>query len=40
MELVGHGRPTDDDETARLKRHRAAVVASVEALAGRLMPDE
>ncbi|MQY36784.1 HTH-type transcriptional repressor [Streptomyces sp. RB17] len=32
--------PTGDDEKSRLKRHRAAVIASVEALAGRLMPAE
>ncbi|MEU5927187.1 hypothetical protein ACFV27_20710 [Streptomyces antimycoticus] len=30
--------PTDDDETARLKRHRAAIVSSAGALAERLMP--
>ncbi|MFJ8364239.1 TetR family transcriptional regulator [Streptomyces sp. NPDC093984] len=30
--------PTGDDEEARLKRHRAAVIASVEALTERLMP--
>jgi hypothetical protein len=29
--------PTGDDEEARLKRHRAAVIASVEALTERLM---
>ncbi|QOV33373.1 TetR family transcriptional regulator [Streptomyces ferrugineus] len=30
--------PAGADEDARLKRHRAAVIASVEALAGRLLP--
>ncbi|KUN27809.1 hypothetical protein AQJ11_14440 [Streptomyces corchorusii] len=29
---------TDDNEAARLRRHRAAVATSVEAPAGRLMP--
>lgn len=31
--------PTGDDETARIKRHRVAVVTAVEAMARQLMPE-